>query len=528
MAGPITWRNVSSTAGGGVGNLLAQGQHQVNQGIQALQNLVRANVEQNRDNQVLLRDSNTQDYLDRVAATELSALASPEGRAQLEAARAGYGALIDREATRNAIEQRLAVGQKAAVAQGQFDDFTAERSQRAAVDRLRGMAAAGDAAGVEADLAANQYLNEGALRAELAGVRDNLRQNQLRENAEGRAQRAEQRSAASHALSMAAGRENLAYTKTMHNESLRKLNEDRLGEQAAALTLDEQNSANEAQNTLVAQIARDNGVELQPDGTINMGELSQDQRDAVTQQMKDAGLGKVDETSARKRLDERLKAEGVSVAGRQAAMQRYDMGRQLQQLAPEDQARAEQQAATATAPMKATQQRLTQEYNRKSTNNPFTAPPQDVTAEAIKLTDAAAKRSNSNWLTTNVNQDSLVRAATNVMQNGISVTLDGEEMTLVVPPSVVDRAIREVGANVFAQEGPEVKAAVEKILKSEPGLQRQAKEAQTMQKTYQDDMSKLNQEIFKAESAVMRSLKREKGVTVSNNDWINSALRRGN
>lgn len=526
MAGPITWRNVSSTASGGAPSLLAQGQQQVQQGLQALGNLVRSNVEQQRSNQAAIRESNTQDYLDRVAATELAALASPEGQAELQAARAAYGGLIDREATRNAIESRLAAGQKAAVQQGQFDDFTTERNQREAVDQLRGMAATGDNAGVERILGEQAFLNEGALRAELAGVRDNLQQNQYRANAEGRAQRAEQRSAASHALSMESGRENLNYSKAMHSEGIRKLNEQRLGEAAASAVLDEQNTLNQQQNEALAVIARDNNTSIMPDGTIDMSILSPETAANVRKQITDAGLGKVDETSARKRLDERLKAEGVSVAGRKTAIDQYELGRQLQDLAPEDRARADSMAAAAAAPMKAEQQRLTDEYNRRSTNNPFTAPPQDVNAEAAKLVDGAAKRYDSDWLTTDVNQRSLMDAAAKVMQNGVSVTLDGKEMNLVVPPSLVDRAIREVGANVFAKEGPEVAEAIERILKKDSGLQKQAKEAQTAQQTYQNDMSKLNSDILKAQSAVLRSQKRDKGVTVSANDWINAALRR--
>lgn len=526
MAGPITWRNVNNTVGGGAGGLLVAGQQQVQQGIQALQNLVRANVEQNKVNQSAIRDSNTQDYLDQVAATDLATLATPEGQAALQQARAGMGGLIDRAATRDAIQSRLAAGQKAAVQQGQFDDFTTERDQRALVDNLRGLAAAGNQAEVAQILDANQFLNEGALRSELAGVQDNLRQRELRESAEGRAQRGEARSAASHALSMASGQENLNYSRAMHKEGLRKLSEQNTGDALAQQAFAEQQNALQAQRSLIADVAQANNVDMLPDGTINMSNLSEEQQDRIAKQLRDAGAGNMTETASRQRLTDQLRQAGVSVEGQKAALERYDLARTMNDLAPEDQALAQREAAQATAPMKATQQRLTDEYNRKSQNNPFTAPPQDVNAEAIKLVDGAAKRTDGEWLSTDVNQRSLMDATAKAMQEGIAVTLDGEDMTLVVPPSLAERAIREVGAQVFAAEGPKVRKVIEKLLKENPGLQKQAKEAQTMQRTYQNDMSKLNTNIIKAENSVMRARKAEKGVTVSSNDWVDAVLRR--
>jgi len=527
MASPITWRNVGNTvSGSGAPGLIAQAQQQTQQGMNALQDLVRANVKQNQQNQLATAANNTNDYLDRVAAADLATLATPEGQQALEAIRTGFGTAIDRNATRNAIQDRLAAGQKAAVQQGQYDDFVQGRNERSAVDSLYGLAAANDRAGVERALAENQFLDEGALRKELYGTLDQNQQRQYRANAEGRANRAEARSAASHALSMETGRENLAYAKTMHGEAVRKVNEARIGDDLANQIFGEQRNNAQAQQSVLAQIAEDNGVGLQADGTLNLEVMSPELRSKVTKEMSDAGLGGQTATKARQRLLSQLDEAGVSGEGKKNALLQYDNLQSLSGLAPEDQARAQNAAANATREITDTQTRLTEEYNRKAQNNPFMAPSNDAIAEVNKLGAQFQKENNDQWLSTDVNLQSFNRAATKLATEGITVKLDGKETNIVVPPSVIEMAARDVGANKIAAEGPDVRKAVERIFKENPGLQRQAVEAQTGRATYQNDMAKLGVEKIKREKSVLDAYKKESGVVVSPNDWIDAALRR--
>ena len=525
MAGPITWRNVA-TGGGNAAGLLAAGQQQVQQGFETLRGLFKDNTAEDRQNFAATRDFNTQAYLDKVAATDLAALASPVVQQQLAADRAAYGVGIDQAATRNAIQARLADAQKAAVQQGQYDDFQQARKERVITDQLYGMAAAGDKAGVDKILQEQQLLNEGELRKQLTGTFDDAQQREYRAAAEGRAQRADARSAASHALSQAQGYENLNYAKAVHSEGIRKLNEDKLADSLAMRVYEEDKNATQAQNSLIEQIAKENGTTVGVDGTIDLKSLDQDAQDRITNQLRESGTGGNTATASRQRLLNEAKAQGMSAAGIQQVLARYDTVKQFDGLAPEDQAKVEREVASAVKPITNTQERLTSEFNRKSKDNPFLAPPQDTTKEANDLVAYAAKEFDGQWTATDVNQASLAKAAVNLMQNGLSVTLDGKDVDVVVPPSLIKRAITEVGANKFSSEGPEVKAAITRYLKEDKGLQRQAVEAQSLTETFQKDMADLSTKKFQAENQVLRARTKEKGVTVSSNDWVDAVLRR--
>ena len=525
MAGPITWRNIT-TGGGNAAGLLAAGQQQVQQGFETLRDLFKDNTAEDRQNFAATRDFNTQNYLDKVAATDLATLSSPEVQQQLAADRAALGVGIDQAATRNAIQGRLALAQQSAIQQGQFDDFQQGREERAIADQLYGLAAAGDKAGVDKILQERQLLNEGELRKQLTGTFDDTQQREYRAAAEGRAQRAESRSAASHALSQAQGYENLNYAKAVHSEGIRKLNEDKLADSLAFRVFDEQKNATQVQNTLIEQIARDNGTTVGADGTIDLKALDPDVQDRITNQLRESGAGGNTATAARQRLLDAAKAEGLSASGTKQLLDRYDTVRQFDGLAPEDQAKVEREVALAVKPITNTQERLTTEFNRKSKDNPFLAPPQDTTKEANDLVAYAAKEFDGQWTATDVSQTSLAKAAVNLMQNGLSVRLDGKDVNVVVPPSLIKRAINQVGANTFMNEGPEVKKAIETYLKEDKGLQRQAVEAQSLTETFQKDMADLSTKKFQAENQVLRARSAEKGVTVSANDWVDAVLRR--
>ncbi len=526
MAGPITWRNISSGAGSGAGGLLAAGQQQMAQGIQTLQNVIAQAQKEGAANRAQLRDYNTQQFLDSVAAADLATLATPEGQAALNAQRTGFGVNIDQAATRNAIQDRLLAGQKAAIQQGQFEDFTTERDQRGLVDQLRGLAAAGDQAQVSQILDQNEFLNEGALRGELSSVFDNAQQRQYRENAEGRAQRGEARSAASHALSMESGRENLAYNRVMHREGIRKIEEDNLADRLAMEVHSTTQNQTQAQNALVADIARSAGLDMLPDGSIDMRGTDPDTQDAVARALAESGAGNNTATAARQRIVDMARENGLGTAATQAAIQRYDAVRAFDSLAPEDQAKVQQEAQAATSELRATEKKLTDTYNRKSKDNPFLAPSNDVTADSNKIVEAASKKYDSDWFSTDINKADLGRQAIDLMQNGVSMTLDGEDLDGVIPPSIIERALLENGANTFLSEGGTVRNLVEKYIRENKGIQRQIKESQSLTEQFQADMAKINGEKIKIESSITKARQKEKGVTVSNNDWIDALIRR--
>lgn len=526
MAGPITWRNVQGSAGNSAASLLNSGQNQVQQSLQTLQNLLATSSKDDVANAEALKNLNTQQYLDKVAATDLNTLATEEGRAALLAERGQFGAGIDQGATRNAIDQRLAQARQSAMQEGQFSDFETERSQREAVDQLRGLAASGNQAEVENILNSTQFLDEGKLRQELTGVFDNTQQREYRANAEGRAQRGEQRSAASHALNMEAGRENLGYSRAMHGESLRKLSEDRAADSIAMEAFTGTQNATEAQSALVADIAKANGLTMKEDGSIDVSKEDQEVQDRVAQQLQDAGAGGNTATAARQRIVEMAKQNGLGTEATQQALARYDTVRAFDDLAPEDQAKVQTEVADATRPLAATEKKLTDTFNRKSKENPFLAPSNDVTADSNSIVEDTVKKYDGEWFATDINRKDLGKQITDILQNGVNLTLDGENFTGVIPPSLIKRALLETTANIAWSEGTSVRNLIEDYVKDNKGIQRQMKEAPKLIEQFQQDIGKINGEKLKIENSITRARKKEKGVTVSNNDWVDALIRR--
>lgn len=526
MAGPITWRNVEGSAGNSAASLLNSGQNQVQQGLQTLQNLLAGSSKDDMANAAALKNFNTQQYLDKVAATDLNTLATDEGRAALLAERGQFGAGIDQGATRNAIDQRLAQARQIAMQEGQFSDFETERGQRGVVDQLRGLAASGNQAEVDNILNNTEFLDEGKLRQELTGVFDNSQQRTYRANAEGRAQRGEQRSAASHALSMESGRENLGYSRAMHGEALRKLNDDRAADSIAMEVFTGTQNATEAQNTLVADIAKANGLTMKEDGSIDVASADQDVQDRVAMQLQEAGAGGNTATAARQRIVELAKQNGLGTEATQQALARYDTVQAFDALAPEDQAKVQNEVATATRPLASAEKQLTETYNRRAKENPFLAPSNDVTADTNKVLESAIKNYDNEWLNSDINRADLGKQVSDILQNGMNFTLDGEDFTGVVPVSLIERAMLENGANTLISEGTTVRKLVENYVKDNKGIQRQMKEAPKLTEQYQQDIGKINGEKLKIENSITRARKKEKGVTVSNNDWVDALIRR--
>lgn len=224
MAGPITWRTVG---GGdmGAGNLAASGGQMIQQGLQSLQRLAADQQAINVRNQKVLRDNNTQDYLDQVAAIGTAGdLTNPETREQLDTARLSYGNLIDRSAARNAVDQRAADLMKQEVQQNQFADMTLEREQRPLIEQLYQYARDGDKSGVDKMLGEVNFLQEGKLASDLDGVFDKQTQREYAAEGQARAARGERRSEAQFAESMSAAKEN----RELRREQFADLREERV------------------------------------------------------------------------------------------------------------------------------------------------------------------------------------------------------------------------------------------------------------------------------------------------------------
>jgi hypothetical protein len=214
MADPITWRNVGGGGGSNPAALLALGQNQVNQGFNALGTLFQNESRLQQKNALQVRDNNTAQYLDSVAAAGgVDALQDPAKRAELEATRAGFGAAIDRNATRDAIDNRVKGLQQQTLVANQYADQATEREQRGVIDKGLELAQAGDAAGVQKLLADTQFLDEGKVANNLMGILDARTRRQYAAEDQSRQNRAEGRQIAQFQENMAASTENRLYQR---------------------------------------------------------------------------------------------------------------------------------------------------------------------------------------------------------------------------------------------------------------------------------------------------------------------------
>lgn len=248
MAGPITWRNIGGGGGGNSTALLSLGNQQIQQSFNALQGILKNETALQAKNQAQIAENNTAQYLDAVNSAGLDALQDPEQRAGLEAMRAGFGAAIDRTATRGAIDNRIANVQKQTVAGNQFQDQATEREQRGLIDAGLEMANAGDMEGVQKLLSETQFLNEGRVAQDLMGVLDARTRRQYASEDQARQGRAETRQIAQFQESMAAATEN----RILRKEALTDQRAERAFRNGARILDDASNQAKEIMNTRLA------------------------------------------------------------------------------------------------------------------------------------------------------------------------------------------------------------------------------------------------------------------------------------
>ena len=310
MAEPITWRNVGGTVGGGTAGLLAMGQQQVNQGLDAISKLFRSNAAQDERNFLRVRENNTAQYLDAVAsAGGVDALQDPATRQGLEALRAGFGAAIDREATRGAVDTRIAGLQRQAAATAEFEDMNTERAQRGLIDQGIALASAGNMDGVRQLLAENQFLNEGKLANELFGIVDAGTRRQYAAEDQARQNRSEQRQIAQFKETMAAAAEN----RVIRNEARRDAKEERDFRRNSRVLDD---AATKAQGILSAKLANNEWANTSTDPAKDATTILKGMVDKNGNSVSDSWLGSnADDRRQMTQTVTKLLSEGVEVDG---------------------------------------------------------------------------------------------------------------------------------------------------------------------------------------------------------------------
>lgn len=190
----ITWRTVSGDGGGGAAALTNSGSRLVMDGLNNIQKLAADQQQLNVLNNKIVSQRNTDDYLDQVAQISSAAdISDPTVQQGLMALRQGYGQMINRDATRNAIDQRRLDLQKQEVAANAFADQATERAQRPLIEQITAAGRAGDKATVNRLLDENSFINEDQVAKAADQSLDAVTNRQYAAAGQERAQRAEGR-----------------------------------------------------------------------------------------------------------------------------------------------------------------------------------------------------------------------------------------------------------------------------------------------------------------------------------------------
>ena len=519
MAGPITWRNVGSTVPAPSVSSLAAGTAGIRQALADIGGLITQQRDLAVDNAKALRDTNTQNYLDQVASASLEQLQNPEFVAGLDAQRDALGNTVDRAKTRGAIDAALATRQNQQVANNEFADAAQARNERGAVDSLLGRAAAGDMAGVEADLSQNQYMNEGKLRSELYAILDAGQQRQYRAAGEARAQAAVDRAVQSHNLSMQVGQENLSNAREVRALAQKERNDTRLGEQEVNRIFQNAEERKATQNSALRNFAGSAGLPISEDGLPDMSRMTTEQRDQLANYVNENGdlFTPVSSTANRQELLKSL--EGASTAVKRNALAAYDMQEAMANLAPVDQAKAQTEIGAATAEIDQQIRRRTDQYETFEARNPYLKPDPNPLESVNKIMDKAIKR---DWGTSG-NRQELANKLTEWATNGITIKgEDGEERVQVVPTSILEQAFNTTG-ELYFNSPKDVEKRLTDIL-SEKGQMDMARQATVQKEQFAKDLQKLNNQKLSTAVKVTRSFQDRNGVIVNNSDMLNKLL----
>lgn len=160
---PITWRNINGGSDGTAARLMESAGRSINTGFNAFSNLLQQARTTQDDNRATQVDNNTASFLDRLNQFQSpEALQAAQASGEIEQLRAGFGNLIDRDATRGAATNRLGTLRDQANSQYIFDQNRIEQEQAPVVENLRMAIASNDDATVASILEANPNLKNRA------------------------------------------------------------------------------------------------------------------------------------------------------------------------------------------------------------------------------------------------------------------------------------------------------------------------------------------------------------------------------
>lgn len=454
----ITWRTLNQPVTAGVGLLMNGAQQGLNNGFQALNNVLAQRNKTDSANWQQQKSNNTADYLNAVQdIKDPAAAADPAVQANLAALREQFGYQVDADAIRGADEKRATQLQVKATNDIKFSDLNQEVDQRPLVEEFYRLKNAGDFSGAQGVLDANGFLNEGQLA-------DSLKSGQYQASGEKRAVAADGRSAASHSLNMQVGQENLAFTREQRALAKEDRSRANAGEMLLSDTISQftQSRQDAAQKT--NQMAESLGIKV-VEGVPDLTNVPQDVQDKLAEGMKAQGLDLVESpTAARKRLEADFRKNGFKESEIANGVKIFENAvNTTNSLSAQDQADLDTGKTAITSAVTTGTEQLKKEFADVTRKNIFLQGVEDPAMSVEDVTKSLKGNGFDPMLWEGWNREQAISETTKLMTEGI--TVDGVHYD--VPPAILKAGIA-MGADDWFDPRQGIKDSVETLIKTNP------------------------------------------------------------
>lgn len=454
----ITWRSINQPVTAGVGLLMNGAQQGLNNGFNALQNVLDQRNKTEAANWQQQKSNNTSDYLNQVQALNTpEALADPTAQANLAALRQQFGYQVDANAIRGADEKRATDLQVQASNNAKFSDMNLERDQRPLVEQFYGLKNAGDFKGAQALLDANPFLKEGELA-------DSLKTGEYRQSGEQRAIAADGRAAQSNALNMQVGRANLNWTNEQRAQLKDTQSRAKAGDALLGQTISQFNASRGEAAQKTNALAESFGVKI-VDGVPDLTDVPPEVQEKLGAAAKEQGLDLIESpTAARKRLEADLRANQFPESEIAGHLKTFENAiTTTNGLSAGDQADVDAQKAALKTAVDLGIEKQTKDFATKTRKNIFLQGVEDPNLTTEDVAKGLKGNEFDPMFFEGWNRDQVIDSTTNIMTKGIEV--DGKHYD--VPPPLL-KAAMAMGANDWFDPRQGIEDSLKSFIRSNP------------------------------------------------------------
>jgi hypothetical protein len=454
----ITWRTLNQPTLAGVGVLMNGAQQGLNNGFQAIQNVLAQRNKTDAANWQQEKSNNTADYLDAVQGIKDPAqLQDPATQENLAALRQQFGYKIDANAVRGADEKRATDLQVQATNNMKFSDLNQEHDQRPLVEEFYRLKNAGDFKGAQGLLDANGFLNEGALA-------DSLKSGQYAASGEQRAVAQDGRSAAAFSLNQKVGLANLNWTNEQRAELKDKQSRAKAGDVLLGDTISQFTASRQDAAAKTNALAESLGVKV-VDGVPDLTNVPEDVKAKLSQGIQEQGLDMIESpTAARNRLIKDLRASGypeTEIADRVKSFEGAVNTNNT--LSAGDQTELDAQKSAITSAVTTATEQEKKNFADLTKKNIYLQGVEDPNMTVEDMTKSLKGNGFDPLLWEGWNREQAITDTTKLMTEGI--TVDGTHYD--VPPAILKAGIA-MGADDWFDPRQGIIDSVETLIKSNP------------------------------------------------------------